>query len=124
MLQEHVEYLRKQDEGFGNSMDDLRQYARWRCLHIYGIPQEENETAEDVVKKVHNVIKYINCDVSLNLIDRAGRFGKKCEDIIVKFCSFRKRTVVYKARKKCKDTQNHKDVRIGLDLTEKRYSLF
>ena len=116
MLQEHVEYLKKQDEGFGNSMDDLQQYARRRCLRVYGIPQEENETVEDVVKKVHNVIKYINCDVSLNLTDRT--------DVIVKFCSIRNRTVVYKARKKCKDTQNHKDVRIGLDLTEKRYSLF
>ena len=58
------------------------------------------------------------------LINRAHRFRKKREDIIVKFCSFRERTVVYKAGKKCKDTQNHKDVRIVLDLTAKRYSLF
>ena len=124
MLQEHVKYLKKQNEGFVNSMDDLEQYGRRQCLRMYGIPQEENETAEDVVNKVYNVIKDINCDVSFNLIDRAHRVGKKREDIIVKFCSFRDRTVVYKARKKCKDTQNHKDVKIGLDLTAKRYSLF
>ena len=98
MLQEHVKYLKKQNEGFVNSMDYLEQYGRRQCLRMYGIPQEENE--------------------------RAHRVGKKREDIIVKFCSFRDRTVVYKARKKCKDTQNHKDVKIGLDLTAKRYSLF
>ena len=87
-----------------------------------GITQEGNETAEDVVDKVHNVIKDINCDVFLDLIDieLIHRVGKKREDIIVKKISFRDRTVVYKARKKCKDTQNHKDVRIGLDLAEKK----
>ena len=70
------------------------------------------------------MIKDINCDVSLNLIDRAHRVVKKREDIIVKFCSFRDGTVVYKAREKCKDTHNYKDVRIGLDLIAKRFYLF
>ena len=83
-----------------------------------GVPKKENETSDDVVNTVHNLIKVLNCDVPLNFIDRDHRIGHQSKDIIVKFCSFRHRTVVYKARKKCID-----DVRIGIDLTKKRYLL-
>ena len=133
-LQEQINNLEEQNKGFierenslneklESSMDDVEQYSRRQSLRVFGIPREDNETAEDVVVKVHDIIKEINCDVSINLIDRAHRVGKNREDILVKFCSFRDRTRVYKARKSCQESEDYKDVRFALDLTVKRYTL-
>ena len=43
---------------------------------------------------------------------------KQCKSIIVKFTSFRKRTLVYHGKKSIKD------IRVKVDLTKKRYTLF
>ena len=118
MLQEHVNYLKDQNEILRSVSDDMEQYSRRQCLRFYGVPKKENETSDDVVNTVHNLIKVLNCDIPLDFSDRAHRIGHQSKDIIVKFCSFRHRTVVYKARKKYID-----NVRIGIDLTKKRYLL-
>ena len=46
-------------------MDDVEQYSRRQCLRVFGIPKEDNETAEDVVVKVHYIMKEINCEMFL-----------------------------------------------------------
>ena len=118
MLKQHINVLKQLNDKLITSIDDLEQYGRRQSLRVYGVPQEDDETSESVVNKVHQIMKDIECDIPINFIDRAHRVGKKRQDIIVKFCSFRYRSQVYRARKKCKD------VRIGLDLTATKYTLF
>ena len=100
MLKQHVNVLKQQNDKLITSIDDLEQYGRRQSLRFYGVPQEDDETNESVVNKVHKIMRDSECDIPLNFIDRAHRVGKKCQDIIVKFCSFRYRSQVYKARKR------------------------
>ena len=66
-------------------------------------------------------------DIPNTVIDRTHRIGetyfdnkrkKNCESIIVRFTTFRHRTMVYRAKKNMKN-----NVRVKLDLTKKRYNL-
>ena len=108
-------------------MDDAEQYSRRACLRIYGIPSQQNEAVGDCVKKVLELFKEINVTVTEEQIDRAHRIGRKTQEkdgscsqaIIVKFCSWKERTAVYRARKELKG----KNTSIQLDLTSWRARL-
>ena len=91
--------LKQQNGELITSIDDLEQYGSCQSLGFYGVPQEDDETNGSVVSKVHKILRDIEFDIPLNVIDRAHRVEKKRHDIIVKFCSFRDRIQVYKARK-------------------------
>ena len=106
------------------NVDDNEQYNRRLCLRINGIPpvaDGESETAEMCLEKVKNVFKKLDVEVPDTVIDRAHRIGKprivkgrKVHQVIVRFTTWRHRTLVYRARKKC---PNYK---IKLDLTKRR----
>jgi len=66
---------------------------------------------------VVKVCEDINIDIAARDIDRAHRIGKN-NAIIVKFFAFKKRTLLYKNRKKL-----HDPVKIHLDLTKHRLNL-
>jgi len=79
-----------------------------------------------VVKHVLNICKEAHININDNDIDRAHRIGKtylnnttqkQCKSIIVKFLTFRKRTLLYRERKKLKG------VRVRIDLTSSRHKL-
>ena len=124
MLQEHVNNLKHTQEG---RIDELEQYGRRLCLRIDGIPTEENQTSSDVFDVVCKKVKECGAAIPTNNIDRAYRIGKVLESrdgekstqsIIVRFTTFRHRTLFYKARKKLKN-----NVRVKLDLTKRRYAI-
>ena len=85
-----------------------------------------NESADDVLVKVKEIVRESNSKISLNSIDRAHRIGKavtnsngkESQSIIVRFTSFRERTAFYRARKNIDN-----GLSIRLDLTRKRYNL-
>ena len=127
ILQEHVSYLKEQNNTLVGKCDDNEQYGRRLCLRISGIPIVENETAECVFDKVNELIKEEKCDIPINMVDRAHRIGKvytdedskkEKQDVIVRFTTFRHRTLFYKSRKSFKS-----DVKVRLDLTKSRYSV-
>ena len=106
--------------------DDLEQYGRRVCVRIDDVPVESEETAESIFEKVGKLLGEACPDVPVSCTDRAHRIGseyksyrnkKKCCSIIVRFMSFRHRTMFYRNRKRLKD------VRIKLDLTKRRYKI-
>ena len=109
------------------STDDQEQYQRRLCLRINGVevtPGKE-ETGQDCLEKCKKIFKSIGVKVPDTVLDRAHRIGKTkaasngktYRQIIVRFATWRHRTMVYKARKK---SQTHK---IRLDLTKKRMNV-
>ena len=103
----------------GKRIDDHEQYTRRTCLRIDGIPLVNKERAEDCYNHVNEVIRKSGVDLPETVLDRAHRIGpikevdgEKHQTIIVRFTTWRHRTMLYRKRKSIKD------VRIRLDLTK------
>ena len=94
--------------------DDVEQFSRSYCLRIKGIKCEKDELSTKCVEKVVEVCENLNVGISKDDIDRAHPVGKNRDTMIVKFYSFSKRTLLYRARKR-----NNK-IKIFLDITKKR----
>ena len=126
LLQEQVMSLKHANLQMQNSKEELEQYGRRLCLRINGVPVKSDETSDDVLKYIKEMFDEGELDFSDTVIDRAHRIGpeysdyktkKKCKAIIVRFTTFRHRTLVYRARKQIRD------VKIRLDLTKERHAL-
>ena len=122
LLQQHVQTLKLSHE---KKTDDLEQYGRRLCLRIHGVQCVERETSSDVLNKVKDIIDDSESEIPENVIDRAHRIGRKIshngeytQSIIVRFTTFRHRTLLYKNRKKLVN----ENVKIRLDLTKLRNS--
>ena len=124
MLQMHVMNLKQAHD---EKLEELEQYGRRLCLRIDGVPHKEVETANEVLQTVKEKIDEVGADIPDVVIDRAHRVGapffddsthSKSQSIIVRFTTFRHRTLFYNKRKKLS-----KNVRIKLDLTKQRYNL-
>lgn len=69
-------------------IDDMENYSRRNCMEIQGIPEEEEEKVEDIVKSVG---KALSVKIDSGMIDACHRIGKKTpgrdqpRGIIVKF---------------------------------------
>ena len=92
-----------------NSKEELEQYGRRLCLRINRVPVKSDETSDDVLKYVKEIFDEGELDIPYTVIDRAHRIEpeysdyktkKKCKAIIVRFTTFRHRTLVYRTRKK------------------------
>ena len=107
-------------------LEDLQQYVRRPNLRIYGVPVVIDETSDMVETKVKTILNEL-LDERIT-IDRAHRIGRVKEDdegnksqpIIVRFPTFRERTVAYRARKTLKQTHKYG---VSLDLTKSRLDL-
>ena len=90
--------------------DDLEQYGR-----ILDVDGDDSETS-DVFDKCTELFNKLELDIPGACIDRAHRIGKKTpgrvRPIIVRFTTWRHRTMVYRNRKDCVNC------RITLDLTK------
>ena len=124
MLQMHVANLKQTHD---TKIDELEQYGRRLCLRIDGVPHKEVETSGEVLKVVKEKIKEAKVDIPDVVIDRAHRIGApyvddtskiKHQSIIVRFTTFRHRTMLYLRRKKLSG-----NVKIKLDLTKSKYNL-
>ena len=107
--------------------EELEQYGRRYCLRIEGVPSVENEGSDDVLGKVKFLITESGSEIPDVVIDRPHQFGRgykdktrnvPCKSIIVRFSTFRQRTLFYRNRNKLKNAK------IGLDLTKNRYKIF
>ena len=87
--------------------DDLEQYGRWVCVRIDDVPVESEKTADSVYEKVGEFSRETCPDIPMSCIDRTHPIGseyksyrnkKKCCIIIVRFMSFRHRTMLYRNR--------------------------
>eukprot|EP00795_Rhopilema_esculentum_P009859 gene9859-18444_t len=96
--------------------DENEQDSRCSCLRIVNVPLPKQGGKENCEKKVKQIMKDINCGLNPDDIDHAHRIGSKRTDdngvvsqqIIVKFKSFRQRTMLYRNRGKAKN-----DIQVG-----------
>ena len=124
MLQMHVSNLKHANE---KKLEELEQYGRRLCLRLDGVPHKEVESSYEVLNTVKEKIKEVGADIPDVVIDRAHRIGMpyvddqsrvKTQSIIVRFTTFRHRTMFYNKRKLLKG-----NIRVKLDLTKERYGL-
>ena len=102
--------------------DNNEQYSRRTSVRVLNIPVPEGqETADDCMEKIKEVIQNSGADIPDHVIDRAHRVGKvvvnekdgsKKQAIIVKFTTWRHRTILYRSRKNLDGTK------VFLDLTQ------
>ena len=126
-LQEQISELKKQNSAIAASCEETEQYSRRLCLRIDGVPSVDKETSSDVLEKVKEICAESNLEIPDSNLDRAHRIGKSyfdkikkvnCKSIIVRFNTFRHRTLLYRAKK---DIKQKKGYKIRLDLTKRRY---
>ena len=125
MLKHQVSELKRLNMSNQNNHEELEQYGRRLCLRIDGVPTKANESSDDVLDSVKSLFKEAKVDIPESIIDRAHSIGSRyldassnnyCKSIILRFTTFRHRTMLYRAKNKLK-----RDVRI--DLTKSRYNL-
>lgn len=116
-LESEVATLRKKSES-------SEQYSRRNCLRIGGVPSSPNETADDCVKLVANLLQQADLSIPEAVLDRAHRVGiakgTKPRQIIVKFSTWRHRSALYRARKEIRQKLGYT---IQPDLTKTRLDL-
>ena len=88
---------------------------------------QNSVSQNDVLDPVNSLFKEAKVDILESVIDRVYRIGYRyldaasnnyCKSIIIRFITFRHRTMFYRAKNKLK-----RGVRIKLDLTKSRYGL-
>ena len=127
MLKHQVSELKRLNISNQNNHEELEQYGRRLCLRIDGVPTKANESSDDVLDSVKSLFKEAKEDIPESVIDRAHRIGSRyqdassnnyCKSIIIRFITFRHRTMFYRAKNKLK-----RGVKIKLDLTKSRFNL-
>lgn len=125
--------LRKQLDQQDDKIDDLEQYSRRNCLLLHGISESNNETTDDIA--INTIVEKLKVPIKSDDIDRTHRLGKKKQPhdsatgdelrdrrprpIIIKFCSYAKRSQVFLAKRALKGT----NMLITESLTVKRMNL-
>ena len=98
MLQKHLKNLKHSNEELQNKCKAHEHYSRRLCLRKESLTKKTKEDANVILNQV--------CDLS-----------KENNDAMVRFTTFRHRTLFYRNRKKLKNKSIH------LDLTKSRLSL-
>ena len=97
------------------------------CLRFEGFPTEKNETSDKGSEKIMGICKDSGLEIPDRVTDRLHRTGvpyvdkatnKSCKSIIVRFFTFRYRTIVCRGKKTMKCP-----VRGKIDLTNKWHNL-
>lgn len=106
-----------------DSVDKLEQYSRRNNLRFLGVAEGQNEDVEIVIKDI--LSKKLHINTSEDLIERCHRVGSKLSydgkrrPVIVKFISYKHKSMIYKLKSKLKGTK----LLIKEDLTHRRAML-
>ena len=91
--------------------EELEQNGKRLCWRIADVPTIKYESGDDVLEFAKSLFKEAKVAVPDNVLDRAHRIGpsymdritsEKWKSIIVRFTTFRHRTLFYRTRKKFK----------------------
>ena len=126
-LDGHVRILQNAVNLLKGGQEENEQYGRRLCLRIEGIKPEKIENVDSCLNKVKNVLDSLGIDIPENVIDRAHRVGKSyknhknvfCHPMIVRFTTWRHRTMVYRARDKSKNAK----YKLRLDFKKSRHNI-
>ena len=117
MLQKHVKNLKCSNDELQKKCKEHEQHGRRLYLRIKGLIKKTKEDANDVLNQVRDLFKEAEVEIPDAVLNRAHRISKENNDVIVRFNTFRHRTLYYRNRKKLKKQSIH------LDLTKSRLSL-
>ena len=121
MLQQQVSERRKLNVDNQTNNEELEQYGRRLFLRIDGFPLNNNETSKDVLYSINDLFELLEVNIPDVVVDHKHNIGfiykeyainKNCKGIIVRFTTFRHRTMLYRVRSKLKG------VKVRLDLTK------
>ena len=109
MLKHQVSELKRLNISNQKNHEELEQYYRRVCLRLDGVPlsQETNESSNDVLDSVKSLFKETEVDIPKSVI--VHRIGSRyldassnnyCKSIIIRFTTFRHRTMFYRAKHK------------------------
>ena len=103
MLQKHVKNLKRSNEELQKKREEHEQYGRRLCLRITGLTKKTKEDTNDVLNQARDLFKEAEVEIPDAVLDRAHRINKENNDVIVRFTTFRHRTLFYRSRKKLKN---------------------
>ena len=98
-------------------------------MKIDGVPSVDSETSSGVLEKVKEICAESHLEIPDSNLERAHRIGKpyfdkikkvKCKSIIIRFNTFRHRTLLYKAKKDIKQKKGYK-IRLDRKRHQRRY---
>jgi cell division protein FtsB len=130
-LQQEQAALTSKISTLEDKLDDYEQYSRNNCLLIHGLPEKSKENTNKTA--INTIQTHLKLSLSDEDIDRSHRLGRKqtadtsdehdrrprSRPIILKFCSYAKREMVFKIKSKLKGT----GIVITENLTAKRMGL-
>ena len=117
MLQKHVQNQKRSNEKLQKKCEEHAQYGRRLCLRIKGLPKKTKEDANDVLTQERDLFNETEVEFPDAVLDRAHRISKENNDVIIRFTTFKHRTLFYHNPKKLKTQSIH------FDLTKSRLSL-
>ena len=95
---EKLQAQKKGCDQLWENLDHLEQYSRKNSLEIYGVPQDAYTSTESVVVKVAEAL---NVTVEPEEIEISHKINQG-KNILVKFCSHKTKSKIYKERTKLK----------------------
>ena len=104
-LREKVNDHKSEIDELYESQDDLEQYTRKNSLEIHGVPENLYTSTEDVVIKLGEVLNVPIQSEDIDISHKLYSGKNKPKNIIVKFISHKKKTVVYKKRTELKNVR-------------------
>ena len=111
MLKNQAVELRKLNINNQSRNEELEQHGKCLCLGIDSVPTVKDESSDDVLEFTKSLFKEAKVAVPYTVLDHGHRTGpsytdritsKKSKSIIVRFTTFRQRTLFYTARKNLK----------------------
>ena len=117
MLQQHVTSLKRSNEDLIKKREENEQYGRRLCLRTKGIPRKEKERSDEVLEQVRKLFGEADVTIPDAVLYIAHHVSKSNHDVIVRFTTFRHRTLFYRKRKTLKGKSVH------LALTKSRLKL-
>ena len=97
-----------------SEVDNLQQYPKRNCLLFHGITESSDEDTDQLV--IDQCNEKLNLSITCDMLDKTHRLGPKRDQggkprgIIVKFCSYQNRRLVFINKKRLKST--------GVTMTE------
>jgi hypothetical protein len=108
-----VAKIEEEKDRLNHEIVDIRAHSMCNNLMFYNIPEQQNETPENCIAKVYNILEnnlQIESATSTILIERAHRIGKprpgnsKPRPIVAKFLKFPDKESIKSSSKKLKGT--------------------
>lgn len=100
-----INALEEQNRNFCKRLDQMEQYSRRNNLRIFGLPEVRGENTDIVIAEFfHNKLSLTLPTTAIDRSHRIGKEGKGPRAVIVKFCSYRDRQLVFLRKKQLKGT--------------------